>query len=99
MTVKEKIMNVVFSKDQKGYDMEVDDFNKLITMAYYIGREAATKEVSDKYNALIKKQRTRANECRYKNMANKIVGDNDYIYFSDYAGTMTDMFGNDETNL
>lgn len=99
MTVKEKIMNIVFASNHDGYDMDTDDWRKLVAMAYYLGRENATKEVSDKYSELIHNQRKRASECRYKNMVNKIIGDRDYIYFSDYAGNMTSSFGSDETNL
>ena len=99
MTVKEKIMRIVFAPNQAGYDMDVDDWRKLVAMAYYLGREIATKETSDKYKELIHNQRKRANECRYKNMANKIIGNQDYIYCSDYAGDMTALFGSDETNL
>ena len=99
MTVKEKITSIVFASNQDGYDMDTDDWRKLVAMAYYLGRESATKEVSDKYKELIHNQRKRASECRYKNMANKIIGNQDYIYFPDYAGDMTALFGSDETNL
>ena len=96
MTVKEKILDIVFGGE---YDMEVDDWKKLVAMAYYIGRESAVREVSDKYTALIAEQRKRAAECRYPHMANKIIGDKDRIYHSDYAGEMTAIFGNDETKM
>ena len=99
MTVKEKIMSIVDAPNQDGYDMDVDDWRKLVAMAYYMGRESATRNVSNQYNKLIQDQRKRASECRYSKMTNKIIGDKDYIYFPDYAGDMTAMFGSDETNL
>lgn len=95
MTVKEKIMALVHND----YDMEVDNWEKLVIMAYYIGRESSAREVSDRYRTLIAQQRQRAQECRYTHMANKIIGDEDYIYHSDYAGEMTVAFGNDKTEL
>lgn len=99
MTVKEKIMSIVDNPEQRGYDMEIDNWQKLVAIAYYMGRESATKEVNDKYTKLIQEQRKRANECRYNKMANRIIGERDYIYCSDYAGEMTVIFGGDETNL
>lgn len=95
MTVKEKVMELV----QNRYDMETDDWQRLVIMAYYIGRESGVREMSDKYRALIAKQRQMAKECRYTHVVNKIIGDKDYIYHSDYAGEMTATFGSDKTKL
>ena len=94
MTVKEKILSIVDK-----FDCEVDDWNKLVGMAYYIGKEQGVKEISDKYTALLAEQRKRANKCRYNRMAHKVIGDVKYIYHPDYSGDMTEMFGNDETKL
>ena len=94
MTVKEKILSIVDK-----FDCEVDDWNKLVAMAYYIGKEQSVKEISDKYTALLAEQRKRADKCRYNKMAHKVIGDVKYIYHPDYSGDMTEMFGNDETKL
>jgi hypothetical protein len=94
MKAKDLIKNVVSS-----CDLNSDSVEKLIALAYYMGREEATREISDKYNALIKAQHDRANACRYRCMANKIVGDQDHIYSGDYAGEITNLFGGDETQL
>ena len=94
MTVKEKILSIVDK-----FDCEVDDWYKLVAMAYYIGKEQGVKEISDKYTALLAEQRKRADKCRYNKMAHRVIGDVKYIYHSDYSGDMTEMFGNDETKL
>lgn len=96
MTTKERIMQIV---NNIHTDMEADTMEKLICVAYWIGRESATKETSDKYNALIATQNERAEKSRYKHFAKSIIGDQKYIYCSDYAGEMTSIFGNDITNL
>ena len=94
MTVKEKILSIVDK-----FDCEVDDWNKLVGMAYYIGKEQGVKEISDKYTALLAEQRKRADKCRYNKMAHKVIGDVKYIYHPDYSGDMIEMFGNDEIKL
>ena len=80
-------------------DYERDDIEKLIVLAYYIGREEATRRVADAYTAHIAKQHARALESRYYRMAYEIVGPEEYIYMSDYSGIMTETFGADETEL
>ena len=80
-------------------DMDNDTVDKLLTIAYMMGREEATREVCDKYNALIRDQYERADKCRYHNLAHEIVGNIKNIYFMDYAGDYTATFGSDETNL
>lgn len=98
MTCKQLVESIVNAPNQDGYDMDKDNAAKLIAIAYYIGRESATREVSDQYKKLIAGQRERANQSRYYNLAKTIIGD-DYIYFSDYAGDMTETFGIDSTAL
>ena len=94
MTVLEKIAESVNTAN-----LDADTVEKIICLAYYNGREEATHEVSDKYNALIADQRRRARECRYHNMAMQIIGDINYIYSPDYAGDMTTTVGRDETEV
>lgn len=90
-------MSIVDADDQNGYSMEIDDPRKLIAIAYYMGREAAARDVSDQYNKLLAQQLQRAADCRYHNMALSIQGDVKYIYCTDYSGDMTSMFGTDQT--
>jgi len=97
MTVLERVKECVNHNGNVDYD--VDSIEKVIALAYFIGREEATKEVSDKYTALLAEQRERANNCRYKHLAHSVIGDTDYIYSPDYAQDMTATFGSDETNV
>lgn len=97
MTCKEKILSII--KGDTGYDMDVDDFRKLVAIAYYMGIETATKNVSDRYNKHIAKQHERADACRYYKMAKGIVGPETYLYDPNYRAEMTEMFGNDTTSL
>lgn len=83
----------------QNHDMEADDINKLLALAYYMGREEAAKEVSDMYNKHIAEQKKRAEACRYYKMAREVVGTEDYLYSSDYAGEMSSIFGGDETKI
>ena len=62
-------------------EMDKDSIEKLVKIAYYMGREEAAREVSDKYS---------------DHMAAEIVGDENYIYSSDYAGDFTNTFAYDE---
>lgn len=94
MTIKERVMHCV-----ENLDCEQDNIEKLVALAYFIGKEEATKNVSDAYTELIKGQIKRAVNCRYNCMAMEVVGKTDHIYFSDYSGDMTGMFGSDETNI
>lgn len=94
MTVLQRIKAAVNS-----LDCSQDDINKIIALAYMIGKEEATREVSDQYAQLIKEQRKRADNCRYKHLANAVIGDQSYIYFGDYDNAMTAIFGSDDTTV
>jgi hypothetical protein len=94
MKANERIQNAV-----KSADMEVDNIDKLISLAYYMGRESAAKEVCDAARKTFGEQHKRAIENRYHLLAEKVVGNVTHIYHPDYAGDMTDMFGSDETKL
>lgn len=97
MKIKDRVRQAVETAQMD--EVLTKDIDKLIALAYYIGRESATIEVSDKYNKLIAQQNERADKCRYYKMAKSIIGDKEYIYNSDYRGDMTSMFGDDETEL
>lgn len=94
MTVIERVKQCVDT-----FDCEKDTVEKIIALAYYIGRESATTETSNKYKKLICEQKERADKCHYRHMAHKIIGDTDYIYCPDYGCEMTGMFGSDETMI
>lgn len=96
MTCKDKIKDIINKHD---FSMDADSWEKLVYLAYYMGREEATKSVSDEYSKLLSEQKARAKECRYYKMAMHVQGNYDYLYTSDYSGDMTSLFGNDETDL
>ena len=75
-----------------------DNTAKLIAMAYYIGRESAVKEICDIHSARVTAARQAAKGYRYHRMANAVLNamGGDMIYHPDYAGDMTDTFGDDE---
>ena len=95
MTILERVKMAMNSD----VDYDEDTLDKLITMAYHIGYEQATRYVSGRYAELIAEQRERAYKSRYHRMANAIIGDKDFIYTSGYAMNMTKTFGIDETVL
>lgn len=92
MTVEERILKAIANAD-----CEVDSIDKIISLAYYMGRESAAKEVCDKAHDIFKQQRQAANNCRYHNLAREMQGNITHLYHPDYSGTMMDEFGNDIT--
>lgn len=101
MTIKERVESLIFS-DWNKWNFENDgtaSIEKMIIMAYYIGREEAVKEVANMYNEHIRKQVERAGACRYHNMAREVVGNEMYLYCSDYNAVMTTLFGNDKADI
>ena len=97
MTVIERINSIIHSETDLD-DSRPASIEKMILLAYYIGREAAAREVSDMYTAHIAEQRKRASACRYKHMAGAVIGEENYIYHPDYAQEMTGLFGSDEAD-
>lgn len=77
-------------------DLQNPEITDLLWLAYQIGREDGVRDMSDKYRALIRQMRERADACRYHKMAHDVIGDKDYIYHPDYAGDMKSMFGGDK---
>lgn len=80
-------------------DGERANIDAVIAFAYYMGQEMATRTISDKYTAILLEQRKRATSCRYSNMANKIIGNTQFIYSINYAGEYTETFGLDKTDV
>ena len=95
MTILERVKSIV----NDNIDMNDSSVEKLIYMAYYIGREEAVKEVSDMYIRHIAKQHERAGKCRYRHMAESIVGPERYLYHPDYRQDMTATFGSDPADI
>ena len=89
----------MLSNEYGALDLDTDNVAKLVYIAYYIGREEATRRVSDSYTELIANMRKRAAKCRYHRMANKVIGPFNHLYFDDYSGDMTETFGSDLTDL
>ena len=94
MTINERITNAI-----ENFSADTDNIDKIIALAYFIGREDAAKELSDKVNAVFAEQKKRAKACRYSNMAMRVQGDIDHVYSQDYSQDMTTCFASDETNL
>ena len=95
MTYREKICDIL----KQDIDMDKDSVEKLVFMAYMMGREKADREVSDLYNSHLAEQRKRAEACRYNHMAEKVIGAETYLYTPDYAGEFTAEFGGDAYGL
>lgn len=95
MMYREKILNIL----NQDIDLETDSVEKLIYIAYVMGREKATREVSDLYRNHLAEQRKRAEACRYNHMAEKVIGAETYLYTPDYAGEITAEFGGDAYGL
>lgn len=96
ITVGEKIKQILNSEGV----MERDTWEKLVYLAYYMGRERATREISDKYAAHLAAQTARAESSRYHKMVSAILDNGPgFIYSGDYAGDFTTLFGSDKTSL
>ena len=98
MTILERITEII-NKEVDFCDSEPADFERMIYYAYYMGMEKGVHDISDKYNALIAEQNDRAKKCRYHKMAKEIIGDQDYIYDSNYRMEITQMFGGDPADI
>jgi len=92
MTAKERVLKAL-----ENSEFEVDNIDKIIALAYYIGKEQGVKEVCDSAKAIFTEQQKRAAGSRYHNFAMAIQGNINYIYHPDYAGDMTAEFGSDRT--
>lgn len=92
MTIEERILKAI-----KNMDCETDNTDKIIALAYYMGREAAAKEICDKAHDIFMQQRRAADYCRYHHLARDVQGNITHIYHPDYSGAMMDEFGDDIT--
>lgn len=97
-TVYSKVMKI-----SKGRAFE-NTWEHQLWLAYMIGREEATKEVSDRYKNWIGRMREKAEKSRYRKFINDIIDNDescsfdrrDYIYFPDYAQDVSAELADDE---
>lgn len=90
-------------------ELNADGLDKLLVVAYYMGRESKAVEVSDRLAELLARMRERANGCRFRHLANSVIDDEvlqsevregvfrEYVYDSDYSCSITEEVGSDET--
>ena len=78
---------------------EGDTIARAIAVAYYVGRERATKEVSDAYRKKIREMHQKAQKSRYSALINDVIGDKDYLLFPDYTGRVTQELGCLKTDI
>lgn len=94
MTIKQRIRKCL-----KSWDGETDTIEKIVAVAYYMGREDAAREICNKAENIFREQMKRAMQCRYRNTAIKVQGNVRIIYSPDYSCTVGDTFGEDDTNI
>jgi len=100
MTINERIKSIIANPEDIDMSYEqAASAEKMIYIAYWIGREAAAREVSDAYNRHLSAQHERAAQCRYNRMAAAVVGPESYIYSADYSQEMTATFGGDPADI
>jgi hypothetical protein len=91
MTIKDRIDVAIRSAD---YD--IDNIDKIISLAYYLGLEQGVRRVCTEHNSRAIAARQRAATSRYHLMAQAILGDlSATIYDSSYARDMTNTFADD----
>ena len=98
-TAKARIQSAINNTNWDTINDHPADLDALLALAYEMGREDATRTVSDDYTALIAAMRKRANASRCWRAANKIIGDADHLYHSDYRGDMTALADSITTDL
>lgn len=102
MTIVERVDDIINNRVHETLCKnckEPADVDKLILIAYYLGREDATRKVCDDYNELIDEMLKRAEQSRYHKLAHDIIGEKHYVYESDYSGTVHEAFGNDPADI
>lgn len=97
-TVRDKVREI------RSKDMFGNEWEKQLWLAYMMGREDATVEVSDRYRDWIRQMREKADKLRYSKMVNRII-DNDngshfdgknYLYIPDYSKCVSHELADDE---
>lgn len=98
-TAKNRILSAINNTNWDTINDQPADLDALLALAYEMGREDATRAVSDDYTAMIAAMRKRANASRCWRAANKIIGDADHLYHSDYRGDTTALADSVTTDL
>lgn len=75
--------------------VEPNSIEGLISLAYWIGRESAAKQVADSYCAKIEAMREFASSQKYHRLCNSVIDSVNMDYQPDYAGDVTSTFGDD----
>ena len=90
MTVKEYINNCLDK------DMDALSLESIVAIAYYMGREDASKTLIGMFYDKIEKMRERASKCPYPHLANAVIGTKkeNFIYSKDYAKSITNKYSN-----
>lgn len=76
-----------------------DTIERLVSYAYYIGREEATRELCDEFSKIIEGQKFRAQQQRYCKMAMSVIGNKTRVYSDDYAGEVIKIAKEDKTEF
>ena len=107
MTIKERV-HAALGRECLGME---DGLDKLLSVAYYMGRESKAVEASDKVAELLARMRGRADRCHFHRMAHSVIDDGalsslrteegvrEFLYDSDYSCWITNEVGGDETAL
>ena len=97
VTLRERVERVIRNKDALYGD---DDLDRLLAFSFWFGKETGCREASDKYRALLKTMRKKAQSTHYYHMIEKtVLGTENYIPMEDYAGRVTKEIGKLKTNL
>ena len=84
MTIKDKMLEI----RGKAASCDLEGYEKLMWLAYWMGREEGTKLTADAYNERISEAEARALNCRYYRMASEVLG-HLRPYSPDYSGDVT----------
>lgn len=92
------ILEMIKEANEK-FGKNANDLEKLLVIAYNLGKEDGVHEFSDKVNEVFAAQKERAVQCRYHKMAMDIQGDVNYVYSPEYSGGWHEAFGSDDVTV
>ena len=99
MTIAHRIHSLLNSEHDLESENAKASVEKMIYLAYYIGREEGTRRTADLYTKLLAEQKERARQCRYSKMAMRVLGNREFIYQPDYRMDLTRTFGGDRADV
>ncbi len=94
MTIKQRIKQCI-----KSWDGEVDSIEKLVAVAYYMGKEHAARKLCNEAQDIFAEQIKRAKQCRYWRTAMNVQGNIHMIFSPNYGGDVSGIFGDDDTDF